>query len=139
MRGRVIKFRPLKPSDFYEIEAQPRHQRLLTWLRANPLSIRHMTEDPFSYTMEVDGRAVATGGTTLDNEIWALMGGDMRRTLLPFTRYSRAMIEQHGPCWAAIDRTVPSAVRWAKALRLRLVHVDQTGTMDKWAYLGDRS
>jgi hypothetical protein len=107
MRGRVIKFRPLKPSDFYEIEAQPRHQRLLTWLRANPLSIRHMTEDPFSYTMEVDGRAVATGGTTLDNEIWALMGGDMRRTLLPFTRYSRAMIEQHGPCWAAIDRTVP--------------------------------
>jgi hypothetical protein len=69
-----IKFRPLKPSDFYEIEAQPRHQRLLTWLRANPLSIRHMTEDPFSYTMEVDGRAVATGGTTLDNEIWALNG-----------------------------------------------------------------
>ena len=131
-----VKFRPLKPSDFYEIEAQPRHAWLLTWLKANPLSLRNLADDPFSYTMEVDGRAAAAGGTTVNQEIWALMGGDMRRTLLPFTRYSRAMIEQHGPCWAAIDRTVPSAVRWAKALRLRRVHVDQTGTMDKWAYEG---
>lgn len=137
--GNRIKFRPLKPSDFYEIEAQPRHAYLLTWLRANPLSMRNLTEDPFSFAMEVNGRAAAACGTTVDREIWGILGGDMRRTMVPFTRYSRAMVEQYvvgGACWASIDRTVPSAVRWAKALGLRLVHVDQTGTMDKWRYEG---
>ena len=137
-----VKFRALKPSDFYEIEAQPRHARLLTWLRANPLSMYRLTDDPFSFTMEVNGRAVAACGTTHEREIWGILGGDMRRTMVPFTRYSRAMMAQYtvgGPCWASIDRTVPTSVRWALALGMHLVTVDQVGTMDKYWISGDRS
>lgn len=131
----MVRFRPLRVSDFYDIELQPRHAGMKPIFQANPLVLHALTESPFSYTMEVDGKPVAALGPTPDHEIWAYLGHDLKRHMVRLVRYTRAMIEMYGrPLWAKVDRTNPDGERFMLLLGLRKVKIAEEGVMDTWLY-----
>lgn len=131
MKGSV-RFRPLRVSDFYNIELQPRHAHAEPVFHANPLVLHALTDSPFSFTMEVDGKPVAALGPTDTREIWAYLGHDLKRHMVRLVRYTRAMLEMYGHCWARVDRNNPDGERFMLLLGLRKVKVDEEGTMDTW-------
>lgn len=133
MKGNV-RFRPLKVSDFYEIELQPRHAASQPVFRANPLVLHALTESPFSFAMEVDGKAVAALGPNENREIWAYLGHDLRRNMVRLVRYTRAMLDAYGQCWARVDRTNRDGERFMLLLGLRKVKMAEEGVMDSWIY-----
>lgn len=129
-----VRFRPLRVSDFYEIELQPRHRHWEPVFHANPLILHQLCENPFCFTMEVDGKPIAAAGVTHKDELWAFLRADMRRHMLRFSRYGCAMIGMYGrPVYADIDRTNPGAVRWALLMGFRKVKIATEGTMDRYA------
>lgn len=126
------RFRPLRVSDFYNIELQPRHAHAEPVFHANPLVLHALTDSPFSFTMEVDGKPVAALGPTDTREIWAYLGHDLKHHMVRLVRYTRAMLEMYGRCWARVDRNNPDGERFMLLLGLRKVKVDEEGTMDTW-------
>jgi len=136
MKGNV-RFRPLKVSDFYEIELQPRHAEAQPVFRANPLVLHSLTESPFSFAMEVDGKAVAALGPNQYREIWAYLGRDLKRHMVRLVRYTRAMLDAYGRCWARVDRTNRDGERFMLLLGLRKVKMAEEGVMDVWLYDAD--
>jgi hypothetical protein len=132
-----VRFRPLKVSDFYEIELQPRHASSQPVFRANPLVLHSLTESPFSFAMEVDGKAVAALGPNQYREIWAYLGRDLKRHMVRLVRYTRAMLDAYGRCWARVDRTNRDGERFMLLLGLRKVKIAEEGVMDVWLYDAD--
>lgn len=129
------RFRPLRVSDFYELEVQSRHQYLMPVFRAHPLALQSLCDSPFSFAMEVDGKPVAAIGNTDNHEIWAFLGNDLRRCMVRLCRYCRAMAHAYGrPLKAHIDRTHADAERWALLMGMRKVKIDQKGTRDIWVF-----
>jgi len=129
------RFRGLRVSDFYEIEAQPRHAHVVPLLRANPLLLQSLVDSPFSFTMTVDGKPKASLGVLPDHKLWALLGDDLVRHFVRLTRYTRAMMDMYqAPLWADVDRTNPAAVKWALLLGMRKVKIAEKGTLDVWHY-----
>jgi hypothetical protein len=129
-----IRFRPLRVSDFYNIELQPRHAQAKPIFQANPLVLHALTDSPFSFTMEVDGKPLAALGPTETREIWAYLGHDLKRHMVRLVRYTRAMLEMYGRCWARVDRNNPEGERFMLLLGLRKVKMAEEGTMDTWVY-----
>lgn len=127
-----VKFRPLRVSDFYEIELQPRHSYGAPLFYANPLALHALTESPYSFTMEVDGKPMAALGPTANREWWAYLGCDLKRHMVRLVRYTNLMADMYGPLWASVDRTHPEAERFMLLLRLRKVKVAEKGVMDTW-------
>jgi hypothetical protein len=131
MKGKV-KFRPLRVSDFYEIELQPRHAEAKPMFQANPLLLHALTESPFSFTMTVDGKPVAALGPTANREWWAYLGCDLKRSMVRLVRYTNAMADMYGPLWSRVDRTNPEGERFMLLLGLRKVKVAEEGVLDTW-------
>lgn len=130
-----VRFRPLKVADFYDIQVQERHKWVLPIMRANPLALYRLAENPFAFTMAVDGKPLAACGVTPQHEIWALLGPDMKSVMLRLFRYGKAMMDAYGqPLWAHIDRSNPAAVRLALTAGMRKVKIVDEGTMDVWTY-----
>lgn len=110
----MTRFRPLRVSDFYLLDPAPRTRRFLSFMLARPLALHRMAEDPFSFTMEVDGKPVALAGATRTGEVWALLSADMRRYMVRLTRYALAWFDQLvDPVWMHTDNDYPPAARWA--------------------------
>lgn len=126
-----VKFRPLKVSDFYEIELQPRHAHAQPVFQANPLTLHALTESPFSFTMTVDGKPVAALGPTDKREWWAYLGCDLKRSMIRLVRYANAMADMYGPLWSTVDRSNPEGERFMLLLGLRKVNMRPDG-MDIW-------
>jgi len=134
MKGKV-RFRGLRVSDFYELDVQPAHAALVPILQANPLRLQALVDDPFSFTMTVDGVPKASLGVTPERGMWALLDGNLKRHMVRLTRYTRAMIDMYQETlWADIDRGNRAAVRWALLLGMRRVKMAPKGTMDTWLY-----
>ena len=108
------RFRPLRVSDFYLLDPAPHTRSRLPMLLSRPLLLHRMAEDPFSFTMDVDGKPVALAGVTATGETWALLSSDMRRHMVRLTRYALCWFDQLvRPVWMTTDNTDPAAARWA--------------------------
>lgn len=131
------KFRPIRVSDFYDIDLQERHRWILPAALSNPLYLARLSEDPYSFTMEADGAVRAICGISRENGAWAFLCGDMKPYMLKLTRYIRAMRDIYvlsGHPFMEVDPTNPDAVRWAKALGARPVKRGQGATLERWVY-----
>ncbi|TXI83542.1 MAG: hypothetical protein E6Q40_10770 [Cupriavidus sp.] len=113
----MTRFRPLRVSDFYLLDPAPNARARLPLLLSRPLLLHRMAEDPFSFTMDVDGAPVALVGITATNELWALLAADMRRHMVRLTRYGFCWFDQLArPLWMRTDNDDPAAGRWALLL-----------------------
>lgn len=110
----MTRFRPLRVSDFYLLDVSDHPRPRLPLLLSRPLLLHRMAEDPFSFTMEVDGAPVAIAGVMPTGEVWALLAADMRRHMVRLTRYALCWFDQLvDPVWMRTDNTDPAAARWA--------------------------
>lgn len=131
------RFRPIKVSDFYQIDVQERHENFGVLARANPLRLHQLADEAFSFTMLTGATVQAICGVTPDRTAWALLSKTVRPYTLPLVRYIRAMRDVYvlsGPAFLEIDRTRPDTVRWAKALGAHRVSVNPRNERDRWIY-----
>jgi hypothetical protein len=120
-----VSFQPFKAADLYGFEVQARHKAVLDWVQARPFIALDAEDSLWSFTMRVDGKAKACVGATDEGAIWAFLGPDLRKYMLPLTRYGRSMIDAHvslvGPVWANIDPVHRNAVKWARLAGFRQI------------------
>lgn len=110
----MTRFRPLRVSDFYLLDVCEHPRPRLPFLLSRPLLLQRMADDPFSFTMEVDGEPVALAGVNGHGEVWALLAHDMRRHMVRLTRYALCWFDQLiDPVWMHTDNHDPAAARWA--------------------------
>ena len=118
-----VSFRPFRMRDLDSIEVQPRHEETLKTVRLRPFTLLGAEDSLWSFTMWVDRKPLACVGATEDGELWAFLAADLRRHMIPLTRYGKSMIDAHkaivGPVWADIDRDHPEAVRWIRLAGFR--------------------
>lgn len=120
-----VRIEPFAYEDLAQLEVQERHAELVPVLRRHGDTVRELTEGPYSYTAwSVYGRPLCACGilrTPADTGYaWAFLGPDMRRAMVPVTRYVAAVLDRFirevGPVLAEIDESNPQAVRWVEML-----------------------
>lgn len=119
-----VEFRPFTPGDLYRIDVQERHKWVLDAMQRRPLSVAAL-ENEWAWTATAGGSVLCCAGA-IDSEMWCFLARDLRRHMVPITRYGRAMMAAHlatvgGRLWAHIDPAHPEAVRWAQMGGLRPV------------------
>lgn len=126
-----VSFRPFEAEDLWRIDVQERHRWVLEAVQRRPL-ITGAMENTWSWTA-LEGSTVLSCVGAVDSEIWAFLARDLRRHMVPITRYGRMMMDAHvavvGPLWAHIDPAYHNAVRWAELGRMRRV--------DGWLWVYD--
>lgn len=125
------RFRPLRVSDFYDIEVTDYDRAKRHWLLANPLVLHQVAENPFCFAMATD-RPIGLGGVTPNHEIWGVASPEIGLHLVRFTRYVRKMMEFYGrPVWATVAHDNPAGARWASTLGMQRTKVGEI--WDTWA------
>lgn len=120
-----VKFLPFKANDLRSLEVQARHEPVRNFVSKRPLLLADIEDSLWSFTMHADGKPRACVGATEEGAIWAFLAKDLRRWMLPLTRYGRSMIDAHvavvGPLWAELDPEYPEAVKWARLAGFRQI------------------
>lgn len=128
----AVDFRPFRARDLDSFEVQPAHELTLKWARLRPFSLSDAEDSPWSFTMWAGGKPRACAGVGPEGGIWAWLGPDMRRYMLPLWRYGLAMIDAHvgiaGPVWAQVDPKYPEAVHLVRMAKFRQLD------LSTWAY-----
>lgn len=109
--------------DLDDLVVQPAHSWLIPIIRDNRAPLAPLMENDWAFTLwNAYGRPVAAVGIVPDvgYEAWALLGEDLRRCMVPVTRFVQRKLREHaatiGPVRARIDENHANAVRWAEAL-----------------------
>lgn len=105
---------------------QDAHKELLDRIKTSGLLLSCILLHDWAFTARLNGKVVMCGGSTGD-EIWAWLGKDMRKAMVPVTRYGmeriRRQVEQTGrPALAWIDNNIPNAVRWVRLTGFRPIN-----------------
>ena len=120
-----VSFRPFTARDLDSIEMQDRHELVAKAVRIRPFTLLDAEDSLWSFTLWVDGKAKACVGANDMGQLWAFLARDLRKWMLPLTRYGKSMIDAHraivGPVWADIDPDHAEGVKWVRLAGFRQI------------------
>lgn len=121
-----VEFRAFRARDLDSIEVQDRHEAVLKAVRLRPFSLLDAELSPWSFTMWAEGKPKACVGAGDEGQLWAFLAKDLRKYMLPLTRYGMSMIDAYkditgNPVWAGIDPDHEEGVRWITLAKFRKI------------------